>query len=113
VQPLHDLVPDRRVVHATLPGVTNIREPLTLRVPVPVEIVVPGTKLGEGVGEKILRPHLIFGIPADVEGRRSVQGGLDHARGFVVLGGVGALFGVPEIRPRKIVRVAGVEDELG
>jgi hypothetical protein len=33
-----------------------------------------------------------------------VNGRLDHARGLVVLGGVRAFFGVPEVRPRKIVR---------
>src|SRR5215210_2592520 len=94
----------RRTVRFSLPGVTNIREPFTLRVPVPVEIVVPGTELGVGVGEKILRLRLIFGMPVDVEGGRGVKGRLDHARGLVVLGGVGALFSVPEIRARKIVR---------
>jgi hypothetical protein len=55
--------------------VTDIREPFALRVPVPVEIVVPGTKLGVGVREKLVRLRLIFGMPVDVEGDRSVKGG--------------------------------------
>jgi hypothetical protein len=62
-----------------LPGVTNVYESLTLRVPLPVEIIVPGTQFGVGVLEEVLRLCFIFGVPVDVEGGRGVNGRLDHA----------------------------------
>src|SRR5215213_12019954 len=94
--------PNRTSPVSLLPGMADIHEPLALRVPLPVEIIVPGTQFGEGVLEEVPRLRLILRVPVDVEGGRGVKGGLDHARGLVVFGSVGALFGMPEVRSRKI-----------
>jgi hypothetical protein len=63
---LHDVVPNGGVVHATLPGVADIHEPLTLRVSLPVEIIVPGAQFGEGVLQEVSRLRLVRGIPVDI-----------------------------------------------
>jgi hypothetical protein len=46
--------------------VADIHESLALRVSLPVEIIVPGTQLGEGVLEEVSRLGLVFGMPVNI-----------------------------------------------
>jgi hypothetical protein len=113
VQPLHDPIPHRRVIHSALPRVADIDQSLILWIPLTVEVVVPRFQFEVGVMEKIFRLCFIPGMTVDAKCSRCMHRRLDYPGGLAVFRSLGAFSGVPEVRPWKVVREAGVEDQLG
>ena len=89
----------------------DVYEPLVVRIPLAVEVLVPGLEFAEGVLEELFRAFP--GALVDGQHGGRVDGRHHHARGFLALGGVRAFAGVPEAGPREVVAEVRVEDDLG
>src|SRR5215203_4009163 len=87
----------------------DVDQPLIVRVPLAVEVLVPGLEFVEGILEEL--PGSSTLVDGQHGGR--VDGWHHHARGFHAPGGVRALLGVPEAGPGEVVAEARVEDDLG
>jgi hypothetical protein len=111
VHPLQYLIPHLGVVHPRLPRMADVYEPLPPRVPVAVEVLVPGLELAKCVPEEFL--SLLPGSFVNCKHGGGVYGRHHHARGLEAFGCVRALLGVPEAGSGEVVTEARVEVDLG
>src|SRR5215204_4927213 len=75
---LHDRIPHRGIVHATLPGVADVYQTFPFWVAFPVEVLVPSFQLGEVVFEERSDCCLVLSVSVDVQHRCCVNGRLDN-----------------------------------
>src|SRR5215210_5850404 len=91
----------------------DVGQSCILRIPLPIEVLVPRSKLRERLLQERSRMRLVPGMPVDMQYGGGVYGWLDHAGGLVVAGRVRAAVRVPEPDPRKVLAEVRVKDYLG
>ncbi len=108
--PRKGVVPERRVVHAGLPRVPDLHQPVVATRALAVEVLVPRDELRLKLAQKALRLLCVPRAAVDLPGGRRVHGRLDDPRRRRLRGRQRREMGLPELGPGEVAGIASEPD---